>query len=378
MQDDCQTATIHVRDWNSSTTTSNPVDIISLDNTWSGNNPRFGGTALWSAKRAYAYFLNEHSRASWDDADGAMDIYINAVFLNSAGNTYTDNASMSATGGTMKVGLGSSGTLENSWSTLDMISHEYAHAVTSASANLVYQGESGALNESFSDIFGEMSEAYTFGGCDYLVGEERTNGAIRSLSDPNSKNDPDTYGGVHWASTSGGDNGGVHTNSGVQNYWFHLLANGGSGTNDNGDAYSVSGIGRLPARDISYRSLTTYLISSDQYADAREGAIRAATDLYGSCSNEEIQTGKAWYAVGVGTGLALYDHVICGTVNTGIRQGINSVVGGGGCSNDASPTVGNVIYKAGTSFTFKPGFTATASGTRSFVTQMDPCSFAAW
>jgi hypothetical protein len=209
---------------------------------------------------------------------------------------------MSFTGGTMKVGLGSSGTLANSWSSVDIIGHEYSHAVTGSSSQLVYQGESGALNESFSDIFGEMIENYVEGSNDWLMGDDRTDGAIRSMSDPNDFGDPDTYLGTNWKNTCGAcsDNGGVHSNSGVMNYWFYLLSVGGSGTNDNGDDFSISGIGKSSAGAIAFRNQTLKLSANSDYAAARAGAIQAAEDLFGSCSNEVKQTTNAWYAVGVG------------------------------------------------------------------------------
>ena len=119
------------------------------------------------------------------------------------------------------------------------------------------------------------------------------------MSNPNSFGDPDTYKGDNWLIGSF-DNGGVHINSGVQNFWFYLLVEGGSGVNDNGDAYQVNGIGWEKAADIAYRNLTTYLVPNSQYADAREGALQSAADLFGSCSEEFIATAAAWYAVGVG------------------------------------------------------------------------------
>jgi Zn-dependent metalloprotease len=301
LKDDCQAATIRIRDWNSATCTNAAIEIENTTNTWTTQDERFGGSVLWAAKNSYNYWKNVRSRNSYDNANGSVEGYINAVFSTTspACTPYTDNASMSFTGGTLKVGLGSAGTLANSWGPQDIIGHEYTHAVTGSSAALTYQDESGALNESFSDIFGEATEAYILGGPDWLVGADRSSGHIRSMSNPNSKNDPDTYLGTNWYSGTN-DNGGVHTNSGVQNFWFYLLVNGGSGTNDNSDAYSVSGIGLSAASAIAARSLTQYLTSSSNYSDARTNSIQAAIDLYGSCSNEVKQTTNAWYAVGVG------------------------------------------------------------------------------
>lgn len=303
LRDDCEAAHVRVRDWNSATDVSNnPLEIENTTNTWTTMDERFGGTVLWEARQSYWYFKDEHSRSSYDGADGDIECYINAVFKRSNGTFYTDNASMSFSGSRMKIGLGSDGVLPNSWSSIDIVGHEFTHAVTGTSSGLVYQGESGALNESFSDIFGEMVENYTAGPNDWLMGDDRTDGAIRSMSDPRSMGDPDTYQDDNWASTCGtcSDNGGVHTNSGVQNHWFYLLSEGGSGTNEDGDSYDIDGIGRAQASAIAFRNMVLKLGPNSDYDDARAGAIEAAEDLYGLCSDQVKQVTNAWYAVGVG------------------------------------------------------------------------------
>lgn len=375
MQNDCQTASWNVMNWGSTTSTANPAAISNSTNTWTTNNERFGGSINWEIERCYTYYQAVHGRNSYDNANGDMTAYINAVF-SSPGGDYTDNASMSFTGGVMKVGLGSSGTLANSWSTLDIIAHEYTHAVTGASANLTYSYESGALNESFSDIFGEAIENYITGSNDWLMGDQRSSGAIRSFSNPNTYNQPDTYTGTNWY-TGTGDNGGVHYNSGVMNYWFYLLTMGGSGTNDKGQTFTVSGIGLSAARAIAYRNLTVYLNSSSQYIDAREGAIRAANDLYGSCSNQSIQTGAAWFAVGVGNTLPQFNYLVaCGVTSlSGTISGINTLSTAGGCNTGANPTLGNVIFSATGFVDLKDGFTAYAAGSNYFTAWINPCSY---
>ncbi|RMF57727.1 MAG: T9SS C-terminal target domain-containing protein [Calditrichaeota bacterium] len=183
---------------------------------------------------------------------------------------------------------------------IDVVGHEITHGVTEHSANLVYSYESGALNESFSDIFGEAIENYAAGSNDWLIGDDIdiSGNGIRNMSNPNEDGDPDTYKGTYWA-TGSGDNGGVHTNSGVQNFWFYLLTNGGSGVNDNGFSYNVSGIGLTKAAAIAYRNLTVYLTTNSNYSDAYLGALDAATDLYGAGSAEYNSVSDAWDAVGV-------------------------------------------------------------------------------
>ena len=108
---------------------------------------------------------------------------------------------------------------------LDICGHEITHGVTTYSANLTYSYESGALNESFSDIFGECIENTASGSNDWMMGCDigvSGCGAFRNMANPNQFGDPDTYKGTYWY-TGTGDNGGVHYNSGVQNKWFYVL-----------------------------------------------------------------------------------------------------------------------------------------------------------
>ena len=158
------------------------------------------------------------------------------------------------------------------------------------------------MNESMSDIMGKSVQFYTKPTDNSWILSNDMNWEIRSFANPNADGQPDTYKGTYWHSTtSPSDNYGVHTNSGVGNFMFYLLVTGGSGTNDIGNAYSVSGIGLTKADQIIYRTQTVYLTSTSQYADWRTACINAATDLYGAGSNEVIQVENAWYAVGIGT-----------------------------------------------------------------------------
>ena len=243
------------------------------------------------------------------------------------------------------------------------------------------------MNESFSDIFGELTENYILGTQDWLVFGEV--GGIRSFSNPNSNTQPDSYLGTNWFNTTGctpsagNDFCGVHTNSGVQNYWFYLLSAGGSGVNDFGEDFSVSGIGITSARYIAYRNLTVYLTSSSQYIDARQGALRSARDLYGACSNEEIQCGKAWFACHVGNTLTRFNYQVCGAISglgNPFYQGINSVFsGGGGCTTTITMASGHVTYAAGNQVNLYPWDSgATAAGTNRFIAYLEPCSYTVW
>lgn len=281
---------IQTYDMNNGTNYNNASDITSGSTSF---NHATGVQAHWGAEQTHKYFMSQLGRNSYDGNGAVIRSYVS--YSSNYNNAFWD-------GSRMTYGDGD-GVNYGPLVALDIVGHEIAHGVTEYSANLVYSYESGALNESFSDIFGESIEKYSTGTNDWLMGDEigsgGSGGALRSMSNPNAFGDPDTYHGTNWYFGSG-DNGGVHYNSGVQNFWFYLLTTGGSGTNDNGDAYSVTGIGIDKAAAIAYRNLTVYLNANSQYADARTGAIQAAVDLYGAGSPEEIATTNAWHAVGVG------------------------------------------------------------------------------
>lgn len=287
---------IETYDMNNTTDYGLAVDFIDDDNYWEdslGNDATID--AHWGMENTYDYYLSKHGRDSYDDEGSPIISYIHY------GTNYF-NAFWNGRWSTFGDGNG------NPLTSLDVAAHEFTHGVTGNSARLVYAFESGALNESFSDIFGNAIEYYAdSSGFDWKIGEDF--GAFRNMADPLEFGDPDTYLGMDWF-TGAFDNGGVHINSGVQNYWFYLLVEGGSGTNALGENYQVSSIGWDAAASIAYRNLNVYLNSASGYKDARAGALQAAEDLFGVCSDVYIQTAAAWHAVGVGIPITSEDFGI--------------------------------------------------------------------
>ncbi|MFT7590784.1 MAG: gliding motility-associated-like protein [bacterium] len=286
---------IETYDMNKGTNYGAAVDFTDSDNYWNNYNTNFdeiGGDAHFGAEMTYDFYKQYFNRNSFDGNGAKIRSYVHYrsnyvnAFWNGSVMTYGD-------------GNGSSYTPLTS---LDICGHEITHAVTSRSAGLIYRNESGALNESFSDIFGNAIEYYADSTqFSWRMGEDIMASAsgLRNMANPKTHRDPSTYKGTYWYGGTG-DNGGVHTNSGVQNFWFFVLTTGASGTNDNGDNYTVDSLGIKKAQQIAYRNLTVYLTSSSDYDEARYYAIQSATDLYGDCSQEVQATTNAWYAVGVG------------------------------------------------------------------------------
>ncbi|MFF5029857.1 M4 family metallopeptidase [Streptomyces collinus] len=192
---------------------------------------------------------------------------------------------------------------------LDVAGHEMSHGVTANTAGLEYSGESGGLNEATSDIFGTGVEFYANNSTDvgdYLIGEKiDINGdgtPLRYMDKPSKDGGSADY----WSADVGTKD--VHYSSGVANHFFYLLSEGSGAKTINGvnydsptqDGSKVTGIGRDKALQIWYKALTTYFTSTTDYKAAREGTVKAATDLYGADSTEAKTVAAAWTAVNVG------------------------------------------------------------------------------
>lgn len=293
---------IHTLDLNQGTSTGNAVDFVDIDKRWdpTTNLDDAAGDAHWGAEMTYDYFLSNYGRNSIDDNGFRLTSYVH----------YGQNIFNAFWDGTMNYGDGNNSPLTS----LDVAGHEIAHGLTNFTANLIYANEPGALNESFSDIFGKSVEFFARpNNFSWRLGADFGR-PLRDMQNPLLFGNPRNYLGNSWY-TGTGDNGGVHFNSGVQNHWFYLLVTGGSGTNDFGDAYHVTAIGIDTAAAIAYRNLTVYLTPSSEYFDARFYSIQSAIDLYGPCGSPHRNVADAWYAVGVGTPFSINPIAAIGAVN---------------------------------------------------------------
>ncbi len=331
--DDCQATIIHTYNFIGDSILSQATEFTDADNVWNATNQRSPAQSHFSAEQTYKYYLNAHSRTSWDGGTGQMSVY-----HGTRGISYA-NACWGCLGNVVSLGIGPTANDNDDWNTLDIVGHEFTHGVDQDEVGMPYYAQTGALDESYADIFGEMveqtTEGWTAATSPWLVGEDR-GVALRSFWNPNDGDQPDTYKGTDWFNVDtcfgqpAGDNCGVHTNSGVQNYWFYLLAAGGNGTNDNGEPFSVLGLGNTKARNIAYQNLLFYQTPTSKYLETRNGAIQAAEDLFGVCSNEAIQTAKAWFAVGADVEHLKYNAFLnCFNINSNASdvyiEGINSL-----------------------------------------------------
>jgi bacillolysin len=186
---------------------------------------------------------------------------------------------------------------------IDVVAHELTHGVTQYTSNLIYLNESGALNESFSDMMGTSVEFFyqTPGTglrqADYLIGEDIFRpGGIRSMSNPGAFGDPDHYSRRRIGTE---DNGFVHTNNGIPNQAFYLAIEGGTNRTSGLAVTGVGGANREQIEKAFYRAFAFLMPSNSTFSTARAATIQAARDLYGTNSTAERAITQAWTAVGV-------------------------------------------------------------------------------
>ncbi|TAK29776.1 MAG: T9SS type A sorting domain-containing protein [Saprospiraceae bacterium] len=283
--------TIHGEDWGAYSEAKDDND------NW-GSAASNWTTAHWVVSQSWDYFKSTHNRNGMNGSGGKVHVLANS----------TDNNARFRNVGTGWIEFGTllGGGAGAQLASIDVGGHEYTHGVTHFVAGLGGANEPGALNESFSDIFGFLVERFS-GSTDWTLGEDPVPGGLRSLENPGSINipalpdrpatgSPNVYLGLRWYAGAA-DDGGEHINCGPQNRWFNLLSVGGTEAET---GIAVLGIGIDKAALITWTSLSAFIQGASQYADARQGAIAAATMLFGACSNEVIQTTNAWAAVGVG------------------------------------------------------------------------------
>lgn len=258
------------------------------NNNWSSTSQRAEVSAHYYASIVYDYYYNNHGRNSYD-GNGA-DIISTTHYGSNYNNAYWN-------GSQMVYGDGDGSTFIALSGALDVVAHELTHAVTERTANLAYQNQSGAINESMSDVFGYLVEPN-----DWKMGEDVytpgiSGDALRDLQDPNmgvyNPNNP--FGGgqpehmdeyANLPNTQQGDWGGVHINSGIPNKAFYNIA---------------SSIGNTAAGRIYYRALVNYLTQYSDFADLRNAVLQACSDLYGTGDGKYTAIQNGFAAVGIGS-----------------------------------------------------------------------------
>lgn len=277
---------------------------------WDSDNDWADGAVVDAhvyAGYVYDYLFARHGRRGVDDRDGAVRSvvhpYPRAFQYANAGYDPYANAVVYGDGDAEYAAFSGG---------IDVAAHELAHGVTAFTWDGIYEGESGALNEAFSDIMAAGAEFYQQPPgngrllADYAIGEDlarrfdpqRT--AVRSMDNPglyctaSIGCDAD-----HWSKryTGSADAGGIHHNSGIANQAFYLMAEGGVNRTSGRRVSGLGPGGREKAERIVYRGFTSYLTPRATFKDARAATLRAARELYGEA--EAAVAASAWSAVGV-------------------------------------------------------------------------------
>jgi Zn-dependent metalloprotease len=306
---------------NANHSTSAGAVYTSTSNTWGDGQQYIAGgsttnangqtaavNAMWGLMNTYDMYKNV---LGWQSLNGNNT----ATYIAAHVNTAYDNAYYSDGCKCMFIGDGNSFL---SLGSIDVIGHEMSHGVTAATSNLAYRAESGGLNESHSDIGGEMVEAYARAGGtgtvipgtgnDWVMGKEisKTGTPLRYMYKPSK----DGRSKDAWSTSL--KNLDVHYSSGPNNRMFYFLSKG-SNSSSSSDYYSsylkkaplaMTGIGSDKAFRIWFKALSTKFTSSTKYADARTKVLAAAQELYGVGSREAIAVQRAYAAINVGADVA--------------------------------------------------------------------------
>jgi thermolysin len=274
---------------------------------------RAGVDAHWGAQKTFDYYQTFFGRygingnygpgTATAGANNGVNLVVSRVHYGSSGafnNAFWNGSQVSYGDG--------DGSQYGSFPALDICGHEITHGVIQSTAGLAYQKESGALNESWADVFGAMVELYGRGGGpptsdtwkigEYVKTPLSPGDAIRYMYHPPYAGDPDHYSTRLYQGTCApsntNDNCGVHSNSGIPNKAFYLVAAGGTHPKS---GVTVVGIGVSKAQQIWYKALS-YMTSGTNFAGARAATLNAASALYGP--DEIYAVTRAWCAVGVG------------------------------------------------------------------------------
>ncbi|TCP59258.1 bacillolysin [Tumebacillus sp. BK434] len=275
-----------------STTVRLPGELFTSRNaSFHSDYERAAVDAHHSSKIVYDYYLNEHNRNSIDGK--GMAIISTVHYGEQYNNAFWDGAQMT-------YGDGDGSYFISLAAGLDVAAHEMTHGVTTHSAGLRYRNQSGALNESYSDIFGALIDSDDWEmGEDIMGADQKAIGrdALRSLSNPNRfpvKADYAPYGdgsGMYPKNMSqfynlplSLDSGGVHVNSSIWNHGAYLIA---------------QEIGQQKLGKIYYHTLTNYLTPDSNFRDARIATIHSAKELYGENSFEVQAVIRGLDAIGI-------------------------------------------------------------------------------
>ncbi len=299
---------IHTYSLNNLITFEEAVDIYDEDNVWDN----YATDVHWATEMTYDFLQEKFNRNSLDDNGFQLRSYVNY-------NENWQNAAWNVAEQAMVYGDGN-GTQTAPWVSLPICAHEITHGLIDFTAGLVYQGESGALNEAICDMFAYSVDRYARPeSANWMIGEEVfMNDILRSMSNPKAAGDPDTYNGAYWIDpNSPEDSGGIHNNNGVLNYWFYLLHEGGEGFNDNMNYYKCNEVYSQDwAIELVYNCLVGYLGESSDFEDFEFYCIEVASELYGECYPSVGKLRDAFFAIGLNSSpqypvVALSDTIIC-------------------------------------------------------------------
>jgi len=279
-------------------------------NNWGSYN-EIATTGHWCVQQAYDYFKTNFNHYGWDGRN-LKKIQVRVEYKTNPNSNWEQAQYNSVT---QELQFGHMNNNNKPMISLDIVGHEYTHAVEFMATKLSYYSNlkhyrlnSDAIMESISDIYGTLIEGEYYNDLDWACGIDDAYGTgyyIKYFRDLQYPDEDNPILGEQWIKMAkyvnqtgkwpdGKGKWDMYAASGPHSYWFYLLTEGGSCRNIN-----ITGIGKEKSQKILFHAMRYYFTSNTTYKDARNAETQAAKDIYGGCSEEYFETWRAWSAVNV-------------------------------------------------------------------------------
>jgi Zn-dependent metalloprotease len=283
LQDLTRGGGIFVKNWDGK-------EFKSVSKNWNLDNSDKDEVALDAHYCTQSYFDLMKNNFGWEGIDGkgkALNVFVHVGFA-MANAAWSDDA----------IYLGDGDCVHSPFTSHEVIGHEFTHGMIEYSSNLIYDGESGAINESLADIFGKYLERKKDSlHFSWQIGQSFINPAApltRLMNNPKQLSMPAYYLGEFFDKTND-----VHINSSIGNLWFTMITEGKKGTNEIDSSFNVAAIGFDKAAQIVFETNQNYLHEMSDYRAFYKYSAAVAEDLYGANSMEYKSVVEAWKAVGL-------------------------------------------------------------------------------
>jgi len=265
----------------------------------------------WGIFQAYSFFKDKFFHEGFNGTGGqGVTVLVHARDQEWCNAVYDyDTERIKVGDGIGYTGICNNGPLNS----IDIMGHEFTHGIIHKTSRILNRGQPGAVNESYGDIMG-MTLKYnvTPESFEWILGNDQmsTSPKIRrNFANPHLSNQPKCFvADPFWSH----DPKNVHTNTGVQNHWFYLLANGGQDDGQcSGLQGGISGVGINNAARLAFYTMKYLSYPFTKFPSTKQASLHLSKTLWGVCSNYHFSNIKAWRAVGFDVNSFILERTNC-------------------------------------------------------------------